>query len=61
MKNLYFDNSLNKLIELFEFNNGVSDYYFSETLHKIILYCDRYGLNYLDYSTFNEVKNILNI
>jgi hypothetical protein len=54
MKNIYFP-STGKMIEAITFNNGITDYFFSEDLHRVNLYCDRYGLNPLDYNTFEDV------
>jgi hypothetical protein len=50
-----------KTIEKIIFDNGISDYFFSEDIHKINLHCNRYGLNQNNQNIFNEVNNILKL
>lgn len=51
----------NVLIELITFNNGMQGYFLSSTAHKINLYCNRYGLDSLDYNTFMSTKDLLKL
>ena len=51
----------NELIELITFNNGIQGYFLSTVLHKINSYCDKYGLDSLDYNTFISTKDLLKL
>lgn len=53
--------SNNELIEKITFSNGMQDFFPSTVLHRINLYCNKYGLDSLDYNTFITAKDLLKL
>ena len=51
----------NELIEKITFNNGMQDFFLSTVLHKINSYCNKYGIDSLDYNTFVSTKDLLKL
>ena len=55
-----FKDNKGRMIERINFNNGLSDYFYSDYLHKINFICSSWGLDANNYNDFQKAILITN-
>lgn len=46
-----------RIFESVTFDNGITDYFYSDYLHKIIQICNNWGLNFDNYTDFQIAQS----
>lgn len=52
-----FQESNGRIFESVTFSNGITDYFYSDYLHKIIQICNSWGLDFDNYNDFQVAQS----